>query len=144
MSIENHATQSRTASFQIGAGVQTLAIDWQHSTSTVVSGDFLQSVTLQKPFATALTLNFASSTATAFGFGSKSSLTGAGATGNQNDQVTFGTSAANGSVQSEYFNGVGIFGAAWNAVLPDSVVFGLLADPFQFLIFPDDDLFFRS
>jgi hypothetical protein len=144
MSIENHATQSRTASFQLGAGTGTLAVDWQHSTSTVVSGNFSQSVTLKKPFAAALALNFATSTATAFGFGSKSSLSGSGAAGNQNDQVTFGTSAANGSVQSEYFNGVGIFGAGWNAVLPDSVIFSLLADPFQFLIFPDDDLSFRS
>lgn len=144
MSVENHATQSRTASFQISPGAQTLAVNWQHSTSTVVSGNFGQSVTLQKPFAAALTLNFLSSTATAFAFGSKSSLTGSGATGNQNDQLTFGTSAANGSLQSEYFNGVAILGAAWNAVLPDSLIFGLLADPFQFLIFPDDDLFFRG
>ncbi len=144
MSIENHATLSRTASFQITAGAQTLAVDWVHSTATVASGNFLQSPALGKPFAAALTMNFASSTATCFALGKKSSLTGSGATGNQSDQIAFGTSVANGSIQSEYFNGVAIFGAAWNAVLSDSVIFGLLADPFQFLVFPDDDLFFRS
>ena len=51
-----------------------------------------------------------------------------------------GTRSWPGSTKAITSNGVMLFAAAWNTVLPDAMIFDLLQDPFGFLIFPDDDM----
>lgn len=135
--IEGHAVPRRV-SLQIAAGGANFFLNWVTNTST--SGAFAQSVTLGQPFAAALTLDYNAGTATLFYGQSKSTISGAPKGVNQWDEANFGNSVVDGANLANYLNGVILFAATWNTILPDTALFNLLEDPFCFLAFPDDDL----
>jgi hypothetical protein len=137
MGIEAYSL-GRRASLQIAANSSTFAVNWVTNTTTV--GSFSQSVTIGEPFAAAMTLSYASGLASLFYRTVKSTISGPAKAPNQWDEANFGNSVIGGVNQSNCLNGAVLFGAAWNAVLPDDTIFDLLRDPFGFLIFPDDDL----
>ena len=137
MGIEGHAIPRR-ASMQIAANSTSFFLDW--TTSTTTTGAFSQSVVLGQPFAAAMTLNYSSGTASLFCEQVKSTISGAAKAVNQWDEANFGNSIVAGVNEANYLNGVMLFAAAWNTVLPDAMVFDLLQDPFGFLVFPDDDM----
>jgi hypothetical protein len=137
MGIEGHAIPRR-ASMQIAANSTSFFLDW--TTSTTTTGAFAQSVVLGEPFAAALTLNYSSGTASLFFAQVKSTISGSAKAVNQWDEANFGNSIVAGVNEGNYLNGVVLFAAAWNTVLPDAMIFDLLQDPFGFLIFPDDDM----
>lgn len=137
MGIEGHAVPYRMT-LQIAANSTNLFLNW--ATSTTTTGAFTQSVTLGQPFAAALTLNYSAGAASLFFGHTKNTLAGSTKAANQWDEANFGNSVVDGVNQGNYLNGVVLFAAAWNAVLPDPVVFRLLQDPYGFLVFPDDDL----
>jgi hypothetical protein len=137
MGIEGHAVPRR-ASMQIAAGSPTFFLDWV--TSTTTTGTFAQSVVLGQPFAAALTLDYNAGAASLFFSQVKSTISGSAKAVNQWDEANFGNSIVAGVNEGNYLNGVMLFAAAWNTVLPDQMIFDLLQDPFGFLIFPDDDM----
>jgi hypothetical protein len=135
--IEGHAVPRR-ASIQIAAGSANFYLDWVTTTST--TGSFAQSVVLGQPFAAAMTLDYNAGTAALFFGQSKSTITGSPKGVNQWDEANFGNSIVGGANEANYLNGVILFAATWNTILPDTAVFSLLYDPFCFLVFPDDEL----
>jgi hypothetical protein len=135
--IEGHAVPRR-ASLQIAANGTNFFLDWV--TTTTTTGAFSQSVVLGQPFAAALTLDYNAGLASLFFGQVKSSISGSAETANQWDEANFGNSVVAGTNEGNYLNGVVLFAAAWNTVLPDQAIFNLLQDPFGFLIFPDDDM----
>ncbi len=135
--IEGHAVPRR-ASMQIAANTTSFFLDWV--TTTTITGAFSQSVVLGQPFAAAMTLDYNAGAASLFFGGVKSTISGSVETGNQWDEANFGNSVVAGVNEGNYLNGVMLFAAAWNTVLPDQAIFGVLQDPFGFLIFPDDDM----
>lgn len=137
MGIEGHAVLRR-ASLQVAANSTNFALNWV--TNNTTTGNFSQSVVLGEPFAAALTLDCNAGIASLFYGQAKSTISGPTKAVTQWDETNFGNSVVAGVNQNNYLAGVVLFGAAWNTVLPDSVVFDLLQDPFTFLVFPDDDL----
>ena len=135
--IEGHAIPRR-ASMQIAANSKNFFLDW--ATSTTTTGAFSQSVVLGEPFAAAMTLNYSSGAASLFFAQVKSTISGSAKAVNQWDEANFGNSIVAGVNEGNYLNGIMLFAAAWNTVLPDAMIFDLLQDPFGFLIFPDDDM----
>jgi hypothetical protein len=137
LGIEGHAIPRR-ATMQIAANSTSFFLDW--TTSTTTTGAFSQSVVLGQPFAAAMTLNYSSGTASLFFAQVKSTISGPEKAVNQWDEANFGNSIVAGVNEGNYLNGIMLFAAAWNTVLPDQMIFDLLQDPFGFLIFPDDDM----
>lgn len=137
MGIEAHSL-GRRASLQIAANSTNFAVNWV--TNSTTAGSFSQSATIGQPFAAAMTLNYGSGAASLFYGTVKSTIAGSAKAANQWDEANFGNSVIGGVNQNNYLNGAVLFGAAWNLVLPDDVIFGLLQNPFGFLVFPDDDL----
>jgi hypothetical protein len=137
MGIEGHAIPRR-ASLQIAANSTNFFLNWV--TTTTTTGNFLQSVQLGQPFAAALTLDYASGIAGMFFGQTKNEIFGSIKSVNQWDEANFGNSVVNGINQGNFLNGAILFAASWNIILSDSTLFGLLRDPFGFLIFPDDQI----
>lgn len=137
MGIEGHAVLRR-ASMQIAANASNFSLDWV--TTNTTTGNFSQTVTLGQPFAAAMTLNYTTGSAALFFDEAKSTITGPAKAVNQWDEINFANSVVGGTNQNDYLKGVVLFGAAWNAILPDSVIYGLLQNPFGFLVFPDDEM----
>jgi hypothetical protein len=135
--IEGHAVLRR-ASMQIAANSTSFFIDWV--TTTATTGTFAQSVVLGQPFAAAMTLDYNAGAASLFFGQVKSTISGSAKPVNQWDEANFGNSVVAGVNEGNYLDGVMLFAAAWNTVLPDQAIFDLLQDPFGFLIFPDDDM----
>jgi hypothetical protein len=137
MGIEGHAVPRR-ASMQIAANSTSFFLDWV--TTTTTTGAFSQSVVLGQPFAAAMTLDYNAGAASLFFGQVKSTISGSAKAVNQWDEANFGNSVVAGINEGNYLNGVMLFAASWNTVLPDQVIFDVLQDPFGFLIFPDDDM----
>jgi hypothetical protein len=135
--IEAHALLRR-ASMQIAANSTSFFVNWV--TSTTTTGAFSQSVVLGQPFAAAMTLDYNAGLASLFFGQVKSTIAGAAQAATRWDEANFGNSVVDGVNEGNYLNGVMLFAAAWNTVLADQTIFDLLLDPFEFLIFPDDDL----
>ena len=109
-------------------------MNWITSTTTV--GSFSQSVTIGEPFAAAMTLSYGTGVASLF-FGTvKGTVSGSAKAVNQWDEANFGNSVVGGVNQNNYLDGIILFGAAWNTILPDDTIFDLLRNPFGFLCFP--------
>ena len=137
MGIEGHAVPYRV-SMQIAASGTNFFLNWV--TSSTTTGSFAQSVTLRLPFAAAMTLDYSAGSASLFFGQVKNTISGSTKNVNQWDEANFGNSVVGGVNEGNYLNGVMLFAAAWNVVLPDAVVFRLLQDPFGILVFPDDDV----
>jgi hypothetical protein len=137
MGIEGHAVPYR-ASMQIAANGSNFFLNWV--TTTTTTGTFAQSVNLGQPFAAAMTLDYNAGAASLFFGQVKNTISGSTKSVNQWDEANFGNSVVGGINEGNYLNGVVLFAAAWNIALPDTVVFRLLQDPFEILVFPDDDM----
>jgi hypothetical protein len=127
-------------------------IDWGFATDSTdfyltasdgtysMAGTFSQGATLGQPFTVIFTLNCAAPSATCYtAHGVSSTITGS--TAMSPDMVgttTIGSDA--GNVNGDYLNGDVMFCAWWNRALSTQEINSLLIEPFQFLIFPDDDL----
>jgi hypothetical protein len=128
----------RRLSLQIAANSANFSLNW--ATNNTTSGSFAQSVLFGAPFAAIVTVNYNTGAATLFFDHAKSTITGPVKIANQWDEANFGNSVIGSSVQNNYLNGVVLFGAAWNTILPDRQIFDLLDAPFSFLVFPDDEM----
>ncbi len=137
MGIEAHSL-GRRASLQIAPNSMNFAVNWV--TNTTTAGSFSPSATIGQPFAVAMTLNYGTGAASLF-FGTvKSTVVGSAKAVNQWDEVNFGNSVVGGVNQNNYLNGAILLGAVWNKLLDDDTIFGLLRNPFGFLVFPEDDM----
>lgn len=137
MGIEGHAI-FRRASMQIAANSTSFFLDWQ--TNTTTTGTFSQSVVPGRPFAAVMTLDYNGGAASLFFGQVKSTISGSAKAANQWDEANFGNSVVDGVNGGNYLNGIILFAAAWNILLPDPAIFDLLQDPFGFLVFPEDDM----